>query len=144
MAIVRNLKDRNSYNLINELNSIYLADFNKIYGKKGEQELQKRLKWKKTDSDERFLTERLVTIHEIDYAVKKEAKSCGENIAKCLYADEKYEGRNDNIKKMLRIRAQLNKSEMKRKINEMIDKIKEPLFNKLLDDLKLGQDVEVN
>ncbi len=143
--IARNIENRNELEIIKLLNDMYLVDLNKALYEKSDQAIEKKLKWKKDETGERFLTERLLTKHEIDYIIQREAKYYGEkDIHKYLYTGAIYHGENDNLKKYFIVRDRLEKPQHKRNTKEMIDKIKKILLNDALKKLReINSSVEV-
>ncbi len=144
-AIVRNLDQENEGQLISLLSAEYLTDFKNSSCKGAEQSVDDRIKFKKTDSSERFLSERLITRHEIDCVVRDEARrSEDKSIYLNLYAGKPYHGDNETIKKLLYYREKIQRTLTRKKIDEMIDLIKQPLLKNLLDDLKkVNQNIEI-
>ena len=131
-AVVRNLENRDEIKLISMLNEIYLEDFNNEFFTKGKVAIAQKVKHGKND-EELYLKERLLTRHEIDNAIKREAKRSGDTeIFKNLYVSFVYHGENDRLKMLFEIRSKIDTTSSKKKINEIIDKIKQPLMKNIL------------
>ena len=144
-AIVRNLDQENEGQLISLLSDGYLIDFKNSCCKGAKQSVDDRMKFKKSDMWERFLSERLITRHEIDCVVRYESRKNGDkSIYLNLYAEKPYHGDNETIKKLLYYREKIQRTITRKKIDEIIDLIKQPLLKNLLDDLKkVNQNIEV-
>jgi len=113
-------------------------------GRNGKTAFDKRYEWKKTDDGEKFLTERLLTLVELDSLIRAEGVKSGEQTAKHQYANVEYLGENYRIKRLLEIRKIVSKTEFVRKTREMTDKVKKHLLTNLLGDLKkMKTNVEV-
>ena len=143
-AVVRNLEDRDEIKLISKLNEIYIEDFNKAFFTKGKVAIAQKLRHGKND-EELYLKERLLTRHEIDSAIKYETKKCGETeILKNLYVSFVYHGENDRLKMLFAIRDKIDTTNSRKRINEIVDKIKQPLMKNILNKInEKNRNIEV-
>ena len=143
-VIVRSLENEREGELISMLNKVYLTEFNNSISKDSKIPFEDRIKFKKAETGDRFLLERIITRHEIDCVVRYVSRLNKEEIYLNLYAGKPYHGENETIKKLLCFREKIQHTTTKKKIDSMIDKIKQPLLRNLLEDLKKqNQNIEV-
>ena len=133
LAIISKVRTEDKNESVNKLVDLYLYDFSCAESKG--KEIKNRISFK-VDAKERFIKERLITLTEVEYMIRKRAKETGEEISKALYVDFKYNGENETIKRLFDVREKLKRSTNSKKIDNMIDEIKQPLLKNLLEDIK--------